>query len=293
MYIRRGRRRAPLRAWRKLMWATRSARSDPTFLLIGAPQSGTTSFFSSYLVRHPGVLPAFVKEVGFFNRNWHEGPDWYRSWFPLRATVSLRSRRIGTRAAVGEGTPGYIYHPHVPGRVASLYPDMRLIALLRDPIDRAYSQYHNARLMSGETLPFEEAIEAEEERVQREFDRVLADPTYFSRPYMQFAYLHKSLYADQLERWLEHFSREQLLVLTTDELKRDRDAVFRRVSQFLELPEWTPAGVEEPARNARSYEPLSPETRDRLAGYFDEPNRRLYALVGRDLGWTRPRSAVP
>lgn len=282
-------------AWRlqrAAMRATGPARVLPTFLLIGAPQCGTTSFFS-YLIRHPGVLPALVKEVRFFNRNYERGIGWYRSFFPLRVSISIARRRLGYEPAIGEGSPAYLLDPRVPARVHSLDPELRLIVLLRDPVDRAHSQYRLAWRSGKERLSLEDALEAEPERVRGELERMQSDPAYFSRPFHLYAYQARGCYADHLERWLRLFPREQLLVLSTEELRRDPASVVADAARFLGLPPWRPTKNEYARRNAQSHEEMEPEVRELLAGRFVEANRRLYELVGRDFGWTRPLASDP
>jgi hypothetical protein len=266
------------RVQRALMLATSRLRAEPSFLVIGASQSGTTSFFS-YLTAGPQVLPALAKEVRYFDRYYAKGRDWYRSFFPLRAAAA--------GAAVGEATPAYMWHPHVPARVREFDPGMRLIALLRDPVDRAYSDFHKRREKHSAGLTFEQGLEREAERTKGELERMRRDPGYVSAAYRRFAYVDKGRYADQLERWLEHFPREQLLVLTSEELQHDPAAAVAGAARFLGVPE-PPPQPDYRRSNTGSYEPMRAETRRRLAALFAEPNRRLYELVGRDLGWTRP-----
>jgi hypothetical protein len=162
---------------------------------------------------------------------------------------------------------------------------MRLVALLRDPIDRAFSAWRK-RPRRQEGLSFEEAIEREDERIAGEFERMEADPEYVSQAFSRYAHLFRSRYADQLERWLEHFPREHLLVLSTEELLRDPAETARTAARFLGLPDADLGAF--PRLNAGLEQSLAPETRERLARYFEEQNRRLYELAGRDFGWTGP-----
>jgi hypothetical protein len=278
------------RAQRALMRLTADARTEPNFLLIGAPQSGTTSLFA-YLAAVPGVLPGLAKELFFFDRSHARGRRWYRSFFPLRATAALARARVGAEPAIGEGTPTYLWHPQVPARVHAFEPRMRLIALLRDPVYRAYSEFSKKRGRLEQGVSFEEAVELEEQRIAANREWLRTDPNAlfsYDMPYQRYAYVDKGRYADHLERWLALFPREQLLVLTTDELERDPAATVAAACRFLRIPEGG-SRVVYPRRNTRDYEPLPEEARLRLAERFAEPNRRLYELLGRDLGWTRPR----
>lgn len=285
--------RASWYARRAVMRPTSFLRAEPTFLVIGTLKSGTTSFFT-YLVHHPGILGSLVKETRFFDLKYAQGLDWYRSFFPLRATVAATRSRIGA-VAVGEGTPHYLCHPQAPTRVHALDPAMKLIVVLRDPIDRAHSEYWQRRTIWAddgvtpqETLSFEEALEQEPSRIDAGLKRMLEEPDYYSVPYMRYGYLARGRYLEQLERWLALFPRNQLLVLSSSDLRHDPAAIVVQAAGFLGLPGAPTAVAQYPIRNTRRYAPMLPETREQLARVFDEPNRRLYEFLGRDLGWTRP-----
>jgi hypothetical protein len=237
---------------------TRRARILPAFLLVGAQRAGTTSLFYS-LRRHPHVARPATKEVHFFDDQYWRGVDWYRSFFATSAERRLARLRGGDLVA-GEATPYYLFHPAVPERVAATIPSVRLVVLLRNPVDRAYSHYRKMRRMSLERLSFEDALDAEEERLAGEEERLLADPRYRSNHHRRHAYVGRGLYADQLERWLTHLPRD-----------------------FLGLRSWQPPDFE--PRNPTSSSPLTTQLRARLEERFAEPNARLARLLGRDLGW--------
>jgi hypothetical protein len=262
-------------------------RVRPTFLVIGAQKAGTTSLHR-YLSEHPAVLCAEPKEVHFFDLAHHlaYGRGWYLSHFPLRTRALRIRRRLGVEPAVGEATPEYLFHPRGPERVHAFDPGLRLIALLRDPVERAYSQYQMQVRKRGETLSFEEALEREETELPYELRRMSEDPTYTWPHDRRRSYVARGRYAEQLERWLSLFPREQLLVLTSEELWTDPAATTSAVSAFLGVPEWRPRTF--PHQSAGAHESMAPETRDRLALLFEPHNRRLEELLGRTLGWTRP-----
>ena len=264
---------------RNVIWAfgtaTARLRPLPDFLVIGAQKAGTTALYA-YLRWHPGITGPSWKEVSFFDRHWWRGEAWYRGQFPLRPRGRL----------VGEASPSYLFHPLAPERARVLVPLARLVAVLRDPVDRAYSQYHHEVALGREALSFEEALAAEEGRTSGEVERLIADPRAFSRAWWDHTYAARGLYAQQLERWLAVFPREQLLVVTTDELGERPAETYAAILAFLGA---APHQLEEyPRVFDRDYEPMRPETRHALTERFAEPNRRLEALLGRELGWTRP-----
>ncbi len=270
-------------------WATRRAttrlRLRPTFLVIGAQKSGTTSLHG-YLSEHPCVLCATVKEVQYFHRYYEQGESWYRAQFPLAIRGAAIRRRLGVGPAVGEASAAYLFDPRTPERVHEFNPDMKLVAVLRDPVERAYSHYQMEYRWERETLPFEEALRREETELEPELERVLADPWGYSDLVFRISYVARGRYAEQLERWLGFFPREQLLVLTSEELLAHPAEAMAEIVRFLGLPEFRAESY--PLRGVREYPPMDPRTRERLARVFEPHNRQLGELLGRELGWTRP-----
>jgi len=248
------------------------ARTLPDFLILGAQKAGTTALYS-YLRRHPEIGGPVWKEVSYFDRHYARGTSWYRGQFPLR-----KDGRIA-----GEASPGYLFHPLAPERVNETVPEAKLIVLLRDPVDRALSHYHHEVALGREPLPFAEAIDAEAERTGGEEERLAREPGYFSHAWWDYTYVARGRYAEQLERWLARFSREQLLVLASEDLAAEPAQTYGRVLEFLgrspfELDSY-------PRVYKQDYSEMSPETRRRLAVEFAAPNIRLYELLGRDFGW--------
>jgi hypothetical protein len=277
---------APVRVVaRNAVWAygraTSRLRPLPDFLIIGAQKAGTTALYA-YLREHPAIGGPPWKEVSFFDRHYRRGPAWYRGNFPTRLYLRRVRGRTGTRPVVGEASPSYVFHPLAPERVAALVPDVRLIVLVRNPIDRALSHYHHEVALGREQLSFADALAAEESRMQGELER-LRDPAYFSYPWWNYTYVSRGLYAEQLERWLAHFSRDGLLVVPTDDLGRDPAETYARVLDFLGAPRHELASY--PRIFSREYSQMEAGTREALRERFAEPNRRLYELLGRDLGW--------
>ena len=252
--------------------ATARWRPLPDFLVLGAQKAGTTALYA-YLRWHPGITGPSWKEVSFFDRHWWRGEGWYRGQFPLRSGGQI----------VGEASPSYLFHPLAPERARTLVPDARLIALVRNPVDRAYSQYQHAVALGREPLSFEDALAAEDERTRGEVDRLVADPRAFSGAWWDHTYVARGRYAEQLERWLRVFPREQLLVVVTEELGAAPGETYAASLGFLGAAPYTLAQY--PRVFDRDYAPMAPGTRAALAATFAEPNRRLEELLGRSFGW--------
>jgi hypothetical protein len=251
--------------------ATASLRPLPDFLILGAQKAGTTALYA-YLRWHPEITGPSFKEVSFFDRHYAHGERWYRAHMPVRRS-----------GVVGEASPSYLFHPLAPERVARMLPEARLIALLRNPVDRAFSHYQHEVALGREQLTFEEALAREDERMQGELERMLADPSYFSHAWWNYTYAARGRYAEQLERWHAAFPREQVLVLLTDDLAADTAGTYRRTLEFLGVAD---RGLESyPRIFEREYGEMDPDTRARLEERFAEPNRRLAELLARELPW--------
>ncbi len=255
--------------------ATAKWRMLPRFLIVSVERGGTTSLYR-YLASHPRVAEPFRKEIDYFDFNWTRGIDWYRAHFPLR-------RPWGSLVA-GEATPYYLYHPLVPARVARTLPDVRLVALVRNPVERAYSHYNMNCRQKKETLSFEEAIEREEERLGDEYARLERGEIEFSDAHYKFGYKFRGRYVERLQLWEKHIPRERLLVVRSEDLYADPTAVVEQVSEFIGLPPRVPEDFK--AYNQKPYDQISPATRAALADYFRPHNERLEEYLGRDLGWS-------
>jgi hypothetical protein len=264
------------RLWRL---ATAPVRTLPDFLIIGAQKCGTT-FLYQFLVQHPRVKSAFLKEVHYFDLNFAKGNNWYRSNFP----VQLRNTRT---YITGEASPYYLFHPHAAKRASMVVPDAKLIILLRNPVDRAYSHYqHQVKRVTGEareTLAFEEAIKAEERILPAEVSKMLQDEYYQSPGHRTRSYLSRGRYIDQLLKWSSLFPKRRMLVLRSEDLFDDTTKALERVLDFLAIPHWTPEAYSIP--NKREYTGLDPLVRQRLDEYYEPYNQRLYDYLGVDFGW--------
>lgn len=261
----------------------------PELLVIGAQRAGTSSLYK-WLEAHPSVVASLRKETEYLTARWCRGEDWYRAHFPSRHRRQLEERLRHRPVLSFEASPNYLFHPKAPERAARLMPNARLVALLRDPVERAWSHWQHEVRAGREELSFEDALDAEERRLAGEEERMVADPCYRSLPWERHSYVARGLYASQLERWIAHFGSDRLLVVHSAELYRDPPATYLRILEFAGLPSWLPpkfrnysyGGQPKPSDPvARLSEPV----RQRLAATFAPHNRRLYALVGRDFGW--------
>jgi hypothetical protein len=234
-------------------------------------------------------LPVVLnKGVHYFDTGYDHSDSWYRSHFPSDPYRGYIQRRHGVdRVITGEGSPYYVFHPLAPARIAEVLPTCRSILILRDPVERAHSQYQHEFARGFETLPFEEALQREEERLLGEEDRMIADPGYYSFSHQHHSYVARGMYRLQIERWLRYFPREQLMVIRSADLFTDPDPIVRAVERFLGIREASLPPYDK--MNAHSYASMSARSRAFLESRFRDPDRELADLLGHDLGWEADR----
>jgi hypothetical protein len=243
----------------------------PNYIIIGAQRGGTTSLFH-YLSENLSVSSPAKKELHFFSENYEKGLPWYRNHFPVKENT-----------ITGESTPYYLFHPLCAERIAKDVPDVRLIVMLRNPVSRAYSNYWLQVKQGREPFSFEEAIKAEEKRTAGEEERILRDGNYNSLPHRLYSYLARGLYVLQLERYIQYFEKEKLLILKSEDFFSDPITTAKRTYEFLGLPTKDLKPIR--PHNAIDYPKMDPETRQMLSQYFRSYNEKLYSLLGVDFQW--------
>ena len=261
--------------------AVPARREPPDYLIIGAQKSGTSTL-AARLVAHPQVVAPLLREVHYFDFASDRPRAWYEAQFPTAAQRRRVERRHG-RAITGEGSPSYLLHPAVPARVHAMYPEVRLIALLRDPTARAVSEYHHAVRHGFERRPIEEALVVPEPRVLdvRAYD----DPNGDVR---RHSYIERGHYAEQLARWFDVFPRDQLLVLTLDEL--ETPASQEHLLGFLGLDDLPVPPVAN--QNVHPHAGAPAVVVEVLRAHYRPYNDRLAALLGRTLPWDAPDTSA-
>lgn len=253
-------------------------RANPDFVIVGAQKSGTT-FLQSALSQSENVLPSAIKEVHYFDVNYSKGDDWYRSFFPSRREMDARHEQLGSKVITGEASPFYMYYPYAAARAHAFSPELRIIAVLRDPLERAISHYYHSKAWGFEPLPIEEAFAAEEARLVPERQRITADPNYLGRSFSNHSYVDRGHYARQLKEWEKYFPREQMLILDSRALFSDTQTVINRACEFLNIPAFIYEGGG--SKNTTSGKKnVSQELRDQLAAKFAASNDELFDYTG-------------
>lgn len=266
---------------------TGSWRMTPDYLIIGTKRGGTTSL-ARWLLEHPSVHPLFPsrehrKGTYYFDVNFHRGEAWYRSHFPTTFAHRGKERLHGNHQLLGEATPYYLYHPHAAARAATLIPTAKIIVLLRNPIDRAHGHWAERFRQGVEYLDFEQALDAEPQRLEGEEDRMIADPTYNSFAHQHWSYVDQGRYARGLNRWMQHYPQDQMLVLRSEDLYRNPIGVHSEALSFLELEAYRPEELK--AWNMKPRDPIEERIRQRLAKDLAPDIAEVESLLTYPMGW--------
>ncbi len=288
--LRIGPQSVPPAAWRAGRSVSRSAgrlthraRMLPGFLIVGAQRCGTTSMYHT-LSQHPAVLSAVLhKGVHYFDTGYDHGLAWYRGHFPLRARGALARRATGDVPLTFESSPYYMFHPLAAERISRDLPEVKLVVLVRDPVERAYSAHAHELARGYETEPFERALELEDQRLPGEAERIVSQPGYLSHSHQHQAYLTRGHYADQLERLEKLFGRDRVHVMDSGRFFTDPEPVYDGVLDFLGLRRHGYPVFER--HNARPRSPMPETLRARLGEHFLPHDERLASWLGRSPSW--------
>jgi hypothetical protein len=301
-------------------------RTRPDFMLVGGMKCGSTSF-ARYLSAHPQVKVPGPKEPNFWS--WHRYPARYQDFFVNESP--LPDPGPGQYIS-GEFSTSSLVHPLVPRRVKANLPGLRILVLLRNPVDRAYSHFMMSK-MAGleEACPFDEIVRREMDEVpdllaahERGFHsadgdskscyssidgdpvcvvrheqgwpkrRLRADPDL--RDFYYQSYVFRSLYHDQLHRWLRLFPRQQLMIIQSERFFQYEAETMGEVTEFLRLEPYDfqsadqlqrrwDAGTGNANQMPQAYPAMDKSTRRLLVDFFAPYNQQLYQLIDEDYGW--------
>ena len=256
----------------------------PDFIIIGAQKCGTTSLYH-YLTLHPEIISAESKEIHFFNINYMLGLNWYKSKFPTLMQKYITKTISRKNFLTGEASPYYINHVHTPKRIHKTISNVKIIAILRNPVDRAYSHFNFNIKQKLESLSFEDALKAEKGRLEGEKEKMMIDPHYNSNNYRNYSYLNRGIYIDQIKTWMNLFPKEQFLILRTEDLESNPNTVLKQTFEFLNLPDFTIQNTSH--KNVGNYKEMNSDTRKWLIEYFKPHNEKLYKYLERDFQWDK------
>ncbi len=252
---------------------TASTRVLPKFIIAGTVRSGTTSLYYN-ICEHPSVLEAAYDEIGFFDSNFHLGESWYRSMFPKQKEMEKIRNNTGF-AITGEDTPFYFWKKEAVERIFKTIPDVKIIFIFRNPVDRAFSNYNLGLREKTEELSFEDAIDEEMRFIKNHSFRENVD--------RRRSYLAKGFYAEQLKIWKNLFTDNQIHVISTEEMQKNPEYTLSQVFEFLEIPEYT---IKNPQKQKLSkYKKMSEKTRKRLLDFYKPYNENFFKISQERFNW--------
>jgi hypothetical protein len=266
---------------------TSGARVLPSFLITGAQRCGTTSLYRA-LAQHPLLLkPVLHKGVHYFDVGYARGEPWYQAHFPLWVSAALLAHRYGARAQAFESSPYYLFHPLAGERIAADLPGVKLIVLVRDPVERACSAHAHELARGFETEShFEYAVELESRRLAGAEELLRESPFALHHSHRHHAYLARGRYAEQLDRLEPLIGRERILVLDSHRFFKEPEGVYDRVLEFLGVPHLGYPVFER--HNGRPLPRRVPKVLGQaLRDHFEPYDARLSRWLGGEPSWRR------
>ena len=255
----------------------------PDFLVIGAKRCGTTSLYQ-HLSEHPCISRSPRDNIGFFNENYHLGINWYKSLFPT-VFYKKKMESKNKHCLFFDVTSTYMEEELTAKNVYEVNPNQKIIVILRNPVDRAYSHYHVNVKEKSEKRSFEDAIFEEMNRIKSE--RIIQNKNKNLRVFTpnNIHYLKKGFYALQLKSWFKIFPREQILVLSTEEFQEDQNLIYKKIFDFLNIPNMKIKSTEKMEKG--NYIPMKHDTRNLLLDYFRQCNHELFELINSEFDWKK------
>ena len=269
---------------------TSNLRTYPDFIIIGSGRAGTTSLYS-YLIQHPNIMTSFshreqkAADLHFFEYMISSSTNWYRSHFPTKISKKLLQLRTKSSVISGEFTSTYMYHPFVPKRIFDLIPNIKLIVILRNPVDKVYSAFSQQFQFKEFTSSFEDYIESELKRIKITENE--PDLKTFNEDFESIAVpniLRHGIYHTYLKKWLELFSKKQIYVVDSKDLHDNTQETLDNIFKFLEIP---PVNIPDTSKiNVGKYSKMDTLTRRRLLDFFSPFNDKLNYLLGTKFHWS-------
>lgn len=255
----------------------------PDFMIVGAMKAATSAIYD-YLMRHPRVIHRKPKEVHFFTKpqRYQKGWSWYLSQFAAKQEVNPQQHSL-----IGEASPSYLSSHVAPTRIKEAFPDVKIIASLRNPTQRAISHYyHQVKRIQDENRSIEEAFS--EDLMTQSFDAISRFGSQKERlrshpAWKTIRYLVGGHYVDYLRNWYQIFPQEQILILNYHDLEKKPQQFLTDLFTFLDLQDHLITETEKVYANTYPLAPLS--VRQRLDEYFKLFNEELAVLLNRDFGW--------
>lgn len=251
---------------------TAKLRPLPDLIVIGAKRCGTTSLYQ-HLVEHPCISRSTKDNVGFFNNNFELGLNYYRSFFPMKPKNKYKKH------IVFEVTTSYMQESRTAERIFKTLPDVKLLLMVRNPVDRAYSEYNlEKNRQSFDDLAFEEMT-----RIREEDKNLVEGKNVELFAHGKYHLLRKSMYYQQLVPWLQLFPRDQILILSAEDYDKKTQDTYNEIFDFVGVERYEVKRSERV--NKGKYSKMNDETRRVLLDYFKPYNEKFFQLIGKRFDW--------
>lgn len=268
----------------ELNWISRrttaSQRTLPNCFIVGAQKAGTSSLYH-YLIQHPQVHKSLKKEIHYFNggtkknqNTYAFGENWYRTHFP-------KKRHLKCNDICVDATPMYLFDPMVSQRIHKLTPTAKIIILLRDPVERAISHYFHVKRWGFETLPIEQGLRQEKERLAECY----AQGDFMKPEFRLYSYQTRGLYLEQIKYYEKLFDQEQILILNSTDLFKRPDIILKQVFSFLNIKDDYRILDLKSQNVGSNREKVSEEVYQQLQEFFAQPNHELFAHLQKKYQW--------
>ena len=268
---------------------TNNTRVLPDFIIIGSGRAGTTALYS-YLIQHPQIMKAYthekkdVADLHFFEYMISDKIGWYRAHFPTKISKRIKELKLEKKCITGEFTSTYMYNKKVPDRIKEILPNVKILLVLRNPIDKIYSTY-SQQYKFGEYLSnFEDIINSELNRME-----ILEENPEFLTfnenidSFVQHNILRHGIYHNYLKKWYEIFCKEQIMIIDSEQLKNDTLNCMKNIFEFLEIEKLKIKDISK--INEGNYKKMDIESRKKLVDYFSPHNKKLNTLLKSKFIW--------
>ena len=265
---------------RHVYYLTSGFRVLPKFFVIGGVRCGTTSLYH-YLGQHNCMKQAVYDELGYFDDNFHLGLNWYRSLFPTKFIQKKIETQYG-KFLTYDVTPFYIYNPLVIERIFKFMSDAKIIAVLRNPIDRAYSNFNDRLQQLNDTkTTFEDAINKEMDIIEKK-GKDIQDDEFLVNTFYELD-LARGFYAEQLRGWFDKFPKKNMLLIPSEDLSTNTNDTLSRIFEFLQIPKQEISDLTK--QNKIKYPKMKDTTREILINFFRPHNEELFNMIGKRFKW--------
>lgn len=261
---------------------TAPKRALPDFLIIGAQKCGTSTLFD-YISQHYQVIPPLKKEMHYFDKKYNLSSYWYRAHFPLK-------KELGKDKITGEKSTDYIYHPEGAERIKETIGKPKLILILRNPAERAISQYQHMVRAGRENRNPQMAFREEKEFLKSISQKDISKASFVNKKkfnkYSTFSYIRKGLYLGQIKSFYEYFTPDQLFIESTENLKIDPNNIIKRIYQFLDIDtQFLPDDLTPKNRGKYKLDENLTEITEELKNYYTPHNEALFDYLGKRFPW--------